>query len=186
MPQCCSKWSPLCSAWINSELVKTKAELRGYEAKAAETEVLVHEELASAEKLDKQGVEQADLVRAAKSAEDNYLLYLRKREEARITDALDAQRILNVAVAERPSVPSLPRESLLMYGLIGVFLAATVSAGAVFTLEYFDPSFHTPAEVEAFLNRPVLAAVPDEGGGVSYRLYGPNAPEAAFQPGETE
>lgn len=174
------------SAWINSELVKTKAELRGYEAKAAETQVLVRQTLASAEKLDKQGVEQGDLVRTAKAAEDNYLLYLHKREEARITDALDAQRILNVAIAEKPSVPSLPRESLLMYGLIGVFLAATVSAGAVFTLEYFDPSFHTPAEVEAFLNRPVLAAVPDQGGGVSYQLYGRNAPNAPFQSPESE
>jgi len=172
------------SAWINSELVKSQAELRGYEAKATATEDLVHQALANAETLDKQGVEQGDLVRTAKTAEDNYLLYLHKREEARITDALDAQRILNVAVAERPVVPSLPRESLLMYGLIGVFLAATVSAGAVFTLEYFDPSFHTPAEVEAFLNRPVLAAVPEEGGGVSYRLYSRDASTASFPSAE--
>jgi uncharacterized protein involved in exopolysaccharide biosynthesis len=171
------------SSWIDSELVKTKADVRGLEAKAAETENLVHQELAAAEKLDKQGVEQADLARTAKAAEDNYLLYQRKREEARITDALDERGILNVAVAERASVPSLPRESLLMYGLIGVFLAATVSAGAVFTLEYFDPSFHTPAEVEAFLNRPVLAAVPDEGGGVSYQLYR-SGPDARYQTGE--
>ena len=41
-----------------------------------------------------------------------------------------------------------------------------MSAGVVFTLEYFDPSFRTPAEVEAFFNRPVLAAVPDQQGGL--------------------
>jgi uncharacterized protein involved in exopolysaccharide biosynthesis len=148
--------------WIDSELVKAKAELRGYEAKAAETEKLAHEALASAQKLEVEGVEQADLLRAAKTAEDRYLLYSRKKEDARITDAFDVQRILNVAVAEKPIVPSLPSMSLLMYGLIGVFLAITVSSGTVFALEYFDPSFRTPSDVEEFSNRPVLAAVPDE------------------------
>jgi uncharacterized protein involved in exopolysaccharide biosynthesis len=152
--------------WIDSELVKSKAELRGYEAKAAETERLAHEAQANAEKLEIQGVEQQDLLRAAKTAEDKYSLYSRKREDARITDAFDEQRILNVAIAERPSVPSLPSMSLLMYGLIGVFLAITVSSGAVFALEYFDPSFRTPADLEGFSNSPVLAAVPDEDAGL--------------------
>jgi uncharacterized protein involved in exopolysaccharide biosynthesis len=158
-------------AWMSSELVKDKSELRGYEAKAAETEELVRQTIASAQKLDVEGVDQQDLIRTAKAAEENYLLYLRKREEARITDALDVQRILNVAIAEQPTVPSLPSQSLLMYGVVGIFLAITVSAGAMFTLEYLDPSFHTPEEVEIFLNRPVLAAVPDQDG-ISYRLYG--------------
>lgn len=152
--------------WIDSELVKSKAELRGYEANAAETERLAHEAQANAQKLEIQGVEQQDLLRAAKTAEDKALLYSRKREDARITDAFDEQRILNVAIAERPSVPSLPSMSLLMYGLIGVFLAITVSSGAVFALEYFDPSFRTPADLEGFSNSPVLAAVPDEDAGL--------------------
>jgi uncharacterized protein involved in exopolysaccharide biosynthesis len=158
-------------SWMSSELVKDKSELRGYEAKATETEQLIRQTLASAQKLDVEGVDQQDLVRAAKAAEESYLLYLRKREEARITDALDAQRILNVAISEQPTVPTLPSQSLLMYGAVGIFLAITISAGAMFTLEYLDPSFHTPAEVEIFLNRPVLAAVPDQDG-ISYRLYG--------------
>jgi uncharacterized protein involved in exopolysaccharide biosynthesis len=172
------------SAWINSELVKTKSELRGFEAKAAETEGLVHQTLDQAQKLDTQGVEQQDLLRTAKAAEENYLLYLRKREEARITDAFDAQRILNVAIAEKPTVPSLPRESLLMYGVVGLFLAITVSAGVVFMLEYFDPSFRTPMEVEAALNRPVLAAVPDEKG--SFMLYSQPAHSLPLQSSEND
>jgi uncharacterized protein involved in exopolysaccharide biosynthesis len=149
-------------AWMNSELVKEKSELRGYQAKATETETLVRETLASARELDVQGIEQQDLIRTAKAAEENYLLYLRKREEARISDAFDQQSILNVAIAEKPTVPSLPAESPLMFGLIGTFLALTVSAGVVFAVEYFDPSFRSPSEVEAVLQLPVLAAVPDK------------------------
>jgi uncharacterized protein involved in exopolysaccharide biosynthesis len=168
------------AAWINSDLVKTKSELRGYEAKATETEMLARQTLASAQKLDAQGVQQQDLIRSAKTAEENYLLYSRKREEARITDAFDTQRILNVAVTEKPRVPSLPNQSLTMSILVGLVLAVTVSAGVIFTLEYFDPSFRTPTEVEAFLNRPVLAAVPDQQGG--FRLASENAP---FQSSES-
>src|SRR5712692_836017 len=148
--------------WVNSELVKSKAELRGFEAKATETESLVRQTLASARELDAEGIEQQDLVRTTKAAEERYLTYLRKREEARITDAFDQHGFLNVTVAEKPTVPSLPAESPWMYGLVGLFLAFTVSAGAVFTLEYFDPSFRNSAEVEAVLNVPVLAAVPHQ------------------------
>ena len=148
--------------WIASELVKDKAELRGFQAKAAQTEQEVHQTLASARELDAQGIEQQDLVRTAKAAEENYLLYLRKREEARISDAFDQQSILNVAIAEKPTVPSLPAESPLMFALLGTFLALTVSAGVVFAVEYFDPSFRSPSEVEAVLQLPVLAAVPDK------------------------
>lgn len=170
------------ASWINSNLVQTKAELRGYEAKATETEMLARQTLTSAQKLDAQGIEQQDLIRATKAAEENYLLYSRKREEARITDAFDAQRILNVAITEKPSVPSLPSESLTMSLLVGLVLAVTISAGVVFTLEYFDPSFRTPAEVEAFLNRPLLAAVPDQQGG--FILSSENGNNALFQTSE--
>jgi uncharacterized protein involved in exopolysaccharide biosynthesis len=148
--------------WINSELVKDKADLRGLQAKASETEAQARNTMASARNLEVEGIEQQDLIRTAKAAEENYLLYLHKREEARISDAFDQQSILNVAIAEKATVPSLPAESPLMYGLIGTFLALTVSAGVVFAVEYFDPSFRSPSEVEAVLNLPVLAAVPDK------------------------
>jgi len=39
----------------------------------------------------------------------DYLLYLHKQEEARISDALDRQRISNVVVAEAATVPFKPQ-----------------------------------------------------------------------------
>jgi hypothetical protein len=91
------------------------------------------------------------------------LLYLRKREEARMADALDEQRILNVAIVDTPSIPSLPTGNRLQYALIGLLLASTLSVGVVFTIEYLDPSLRTPSEVMSELNIPVLAAVPQRG-----------------------
>jgi len=153
--------------WIQGELAKAKADLRGYQAKATETETIINQTMASARKLDADSIEQQDLLRTAKAAEDNYLLYSRKREEARISEALDQNKILNLAVAQRPMVPSFPAQSPWMLGLFGTMLAFAATAGMVFTLEYLDPSFRTPSEVRAVLNVPLLAAVPDQGGGVS-------------------
>jgi capsular polysaccharide biosynthesis protein len=109
------------------------------------------------------------LLREAKAAEDNYLLYVQKREQSRITDALDQMRILNVAVVEEPSVPVLPVHSRSMLAIIGLLVAAAVSVGFVFLLDFFDPSFHVPHEIEAAMNIPVLAAVPRSGNYHSHR-----------------
>ncbi len=148
--------------WLNSELVKAKAELKGYEAKEVETEAIVRSTLATVRQLDQAGVEQQALLRTAKTAEENYLLYLRKREESRINDALDQAKLLNVGVAEKATVPSLPSQSPWSLGLIAFALAATLSGGLVFALENFNVSFRTPAEVETGLNVMVLAAIPDQ------------------------
>ena len=71
-----------------------------------------------------------DLVREMKSAEGAYLLYVSKREEARIADALDAGGILNVTVAEQPSVPALPARSSMNLLAISFVVASAFSTGA--------------------------------------------------------
>jgi uncharacterized protein involved in exopolysaccharide biosynthesis len=147
-------------AWINEELAKAKADYSGLQARASALEAIVTKYDASAKDLEQKDILQQDLLREVKTDEENYLLYQRKREEARMTDALDRTRILNVAVAEQPMAPTLPSNSPLTLLLVGGLLAAAVSFGAAFTLEYLDPSFRTPSEVAAELNIPVLAAVP--------------------------
>ena len=147
--------------WLDGEIAKTQSDLQGQEARASEIESIIHQTMTKSEKLEEQGVEQQDLMRNAKAAEDNYMLYLRKREESRISDALDQSHILNVNIAQPATLPSLPAQPAWMFGLVGIALALTVSTGMAFTMEYLDPSFRTPAEVEAVLNLPVLAAVPE-------------------------
>src|SRR5215469_1570043 len=148
--------------WITSELAKAHADLQGDLAKAVETEAIIRETSMRVRQLDVNSVEQQNLVRASKAAEENYLLYLHKREEARITEALDQNHILNVGVAEKPSIPAFTEQSPWMLGLFGMVLALATSAGLVFTLESLDSTFRIPAEVQALLNIPVLATVPDQ------------------------
>ena len=152
-------------AWISEELAKAKADESSLRARAAAIQVIVAKYQANAHDLDQKGILQQDLLRNVKTEEENYLLYQHKREDARMTDALDRTRILNVAVADQPTMPALPSNSRWGVLLLGMLLATGVSIGMAFTLEYTNPSFRTPSEVFSELNIPVLAAVPQKSNG---------------------
>ena len=114
--------------------------------------------------LQDQSVVQQDLLRTAKADEENYLLYHRKREEARIADALDQRKIINAAVAEAPIPPLVPASLPTGVKLVlALMVAALVSLGLGFLMEYLDPSFRTPEEVQEYLEIPLLATVPRNG-----------------------
>jgi uncharacterized protein involved in exopolysaccharide biosynthesis len=149
--------------WLSEELAKAKAELPTLQASAASIEGSLRAYRERITLLDQKGFVQQDLSRSAKSAEESYLLYVNKREEARISDALDSKRISNVVIAEAATVPALPVNSPLLLMLLGGLLATSVSAGLAFTAEYFDPSFRTPDEVKQVLDVQVLAAIPKNG-----------------------
>jgi uncharacterized protein involved in exopolysaccharide biosynthesis len=146
--------------WINSELAKAKADLSGLQARETATQAIVDVYAAKARQLDEKGIMQQDLLRTEKANEENYLLYLKKSEEARIADALDATHILNVAVVQAPFVPALPSRSPWIFCLVGLLMASVASIGLVLVVDYLDQSFRTPSEVSAELGIPVLAAVP--------------------------
>ena len=148
--------------WVSSEMVKAQAEVQGLKARAAELQKSVNEYTLAAQQLDVNAINRQGLQRQVQSAEDNYLLYQKKREEARISDALDQTHIQNVAIVEEPNVPSLPEHSPWTLAALSALLAMTMSTGLVFATEYFDPSFRTPSEVETLLDIPVLAALPLE------------------------
>lgn len=146
--------------WARGELEKAKADLASLQARAQVTAAAVKSYQGTARSLDGKEVEQGDIMRAIKSAEENYVLSQRKEEEARISDALDRGRILNVAVAEPPSVPSLPSNHRFRVVLFGLIFATLVSAGLTFAAERTNSTFRTPAEIGSILNVPVLAAIP--------------------------
>jgi uncharacterized protein involved in exopolysaccharide biosynthesis len=146
--------------WVNSELAKAKSELASLEARAKSGSEQLKEYKETASRLEQQETLQQRLSRAIKTAEENYQLYQRKAEEARIADALDRKRIVNVAIAEPATAPR-PSSPLRLYVLLMAGLLATmVSLAFAYIADYFDPTFRTPDEVEAFMNLPVLATIP--------------------------
>jgi uncharacterized protein involved in exopolysaccharide biosynthesis len=113
--------------------------------------------------LDRKEILQQDMLRTAKADEENYMLYLRKAEEARISDALDRQRFSNVVVAEPATVPFTSQARWLLVVVLGGLIASLLSVTLAFVVDRWDPSFRTPEEVESFLGSPVVAAFPKNG-----------------------
>ena len=146
--------------WARMEMEKAQVQWDGLRARQSDASTQVASLRTFAQQMQSDSVDQQDLMRAARAEEDNYLLYLRKREEARIGDALDERRILNVAIVEPPAAPALPAHSVLLYFLLAFGLAMGFSVGIAFMMEYFDPTIRTPDEACGLLEVPVLAWLP--------------------------
>ncbi|HWZ83058.1 MAG TPA: hypothetical protein VNW47_10560 [Terriglobales bacterium] len=147
--------------WARMELEKTQVQhesLRERQAKASKQIAALREE---SEQLQADAVAQQQLVRAVKADEENFLLDQRKLEEARIGDALDDRRILNVALVGPPVAPALPVHSMLFWFALSLGLAVPAGIGAGFAAEYFDPTIRTPHEADQLLEAPVLAWLPE-------------------------
>jgi uncharacterized protein involved in exopolysaccharide biosynthesis len=142
---------------LKEELVKANEDLMGFRAKARATAPVVDTYRQQALLMDQKGIQRQDLIRNIKAAEDNYMLYVQKQEQARISDEMDKNSILNVAVAEAPGVPAFPVDSPLLLIFAGGVLALMISAAAAFMADYLDPSLRTPEEVVQFLGVPILA-----------------------------
>jgi len=146
--------------WARMELEKAEVRRNGLQAREADAVAQVSALRTLAQEMQASSVDQQDLMRTAKADEDAYLLYVHKREEARIGDALDQQRILNVAIVEPPVPAALPVHSIFLYFLLALGLAIAFSVGLAFTTEYFDSTIRTPAEAGMLLDVPVLAWLP--------------------------
>jgi uncharacterized protein involved in exopolysaccharide biosynthesis len=147
---------------MREDIARTQADLSSQKATAAAVQRSIQSIQTELVGLDQKAIRQADLFREVKADEGNYLLYLSKREQERTSDALDQRRIGNVAIAVPPVMPILAEYNPVLVIMIGIFLAALVSVGGVFALDYFDSSFRTPAEVFDILKIPVLASVPKQ------------------------
>jgi uncharacterized protein involved in exopolysaccharide biosynthesis len=82
-------------------------------------------------------VKQDALLRAVKASEDNFLLYSRKREQARIEHVLDQSRVANVAIAQQPTLTVEPASPKLILAIpLALFLACGAGIAIACGSEY--------------------------------------------------
>jgi uncharacterized protein involved in exopolysaccharide biosynthesis len=145
--------------WLRSELSRVEAERDALTARIAAVQQTIAAYRGRARTLDDQSAREQELRRAIKASEDNYLLYQRKEEEARIADAMDRTRIANVTLAEEPTPPAVP---VSRAGLVGggVLIALLLGTSLPFALDFFTPYFRSRDDVYTVLAIPVLAALP--------------------------
>jgi uncharacterized protein involved in exopolysaccharide biosynthesis len=148
--------------WAKEELGKAEVELGALNARAQAMSSELARSRGEARRLGEASLRQQDLLRSMKTAEDSYLLYAKKSEEARIGDALDERGIVNVTLAEAPVAPVLPKHSGWMVVFLGALAAGVSSTLLAFTADYLDPGFRSPEEVVACMHAPILASLPKE------------------------
>ena len=159
--------------WLRVELARAHSELASLQASAPAKERAVNEYRSLALDIDQKNIKRSDLIRLQKVTEEKFLLYLRKQEEARIEQELDRQRILNVAIAQHPTVPILPQPSLMTVKLgFSALFAAMLSLGGALGADHYSRTFRTSAEVAQHLELPVLGSVPLMGHGTTWQTEG--------------
>jgi uncharacterized protein involved in exopolysaccharide biosynthesis len=147
---------------LRAQLLTARADLRGARARYESLQAQVVAQRKTLQNLDQKGLTTEGLRREAKAAEDAYMLYQKKHEEARISAAMDQQKIVNVSIAQpaqRPLKPVGPRKAVNL--LLGLLLGALGGLGLAFVSEYFDHSLTTAKDVEARVGIPVLGSIPD-------------------------
>ena len=102
-----------------------------------------------------------ELTRAAKIAEDNYLLYSKKSEESRIGEQMDTQKMANVIVAEQPRTPVLAEPKASAASLAAYMIGSIFCFVLALGFKKMRRIVNTPWEVEGSLALPVLGTVPD-------------------------
>lgn len=117
--------------------------------------------LAQLDRLEGKAADFDSLEKGVAEAQRNLDLALQKRDQAAVDDALDRDRILNVAFAAKPAASSLPIQPRpALYIASGLFIAAFFGVGACVLAEMGRKTINSPAELDAITGVATLVAVP--------------------------
>jgi polysaccharide biosynthesis protein PslE len=144
----------------NAEITKIQAELEPLQVKVSGLQKRYNEIDSNLRQIDSRSNEFQDLKREAASNENNYQTYLKKSEEARISEDLDRRKMTNVSVIEEASVPITPAKTnkQKVFG-IGFFLSIALSLGLAYAAEYIPHCMTTPHNAQKKIGIPVLVSI---------------------------
>jgi uncharacterized protein involved in exopolysaccharide biosynthesis len=147
---------------LEMELLKTRAELASLAArrKPLQRQAVDLDERLAAIPPRERGLRA--LERRRDQDEQNYKTYMRRLEEARISRQMDRERIADVVVIQRASVPVKPirprkSKNMSLAALLGIL----AGVGLAFLSELLGEVFTTPGNAERNLDLPVIATISD-------------------------
>jgi uncharacterized protein involved in exopolysaccharide biosynthesis len=147
---------------LQEQFLQNEAELKALRGKKETQMAQLGEEHLKLEELNRIEVQLKQLQEDVEVNRQNYRLYQSKFEESRISDAMDAEKIANVAVIQRATAPSKPvSPRVLLNMVLAIFLGGFGGLGLAFFLEYLDDSLEKDEDVETYLELPALGSVPD-------------------------
>ncbi len=110
------------------------------------------------QKLDDLNKELIVLQRQRAADEQNYMLYLNKVEEAKVSEEMDQLKMSNISVIQAAEIPRIPAgRSRNVKLLLGAIVAGIMSVGLGFVLEYFQGVYTRPDQAAEDLGLPILA-----------------------------
>ena len=147
---------------ISSELIKARSQLIAHQIHKSELISMINDLKQGLNEMGNAKFIYETLIRQWQLVQDNYFLYAKKKEEARISEALDQDKVANVTIIDPATIPLRPipvnRKLTLV---LGFFLAMFVSIGTAFGLNFFDNLIRTPNDIERQLNIPVILVIPE-------------------------
>jgi uncharacterized protein involved in exopolysaccharide biosynthesis len=152
--------NPVYEARLN-KLLELEAKLKENRARKLSLE----EELARGKRqlvqLKQKALEFNRLDQEVKRYETSLELFRKREQEARIGDAMDQERLVNVQVVQRPGLPLPEEDNRNTTAMLALISGIVVSLGGAFGLEYVNRTLRFERDVERYLGLPVLAAVSD-------------------------
>ena len=90
-------------------------------------------------------------------------LYEKRQQEARIGEAMDQERLVNVEVIDRPKLPLQRTDNRKTPVALAILSGLVVALGGAFGTEYLNRTLRFEREVESRLHLPVIASIPQRG-----------------------
>lgn len=145
---------------VEGELARAEVSLTGLTARIISVSKQIGDLRGDLSRLETAAPDDQVLLREVTGAEQNFVLYSKKREEARVSQDMDRQKIANVALVDPPRAPAFPK-SKIGSGAPAAFLLGIVLVVALcFALGHRRNVVHTPWELESMTGLQVLATIP--------------------------
>ena len=143
---------------ILHSLLAARAELNALEARRNSLLKQVAAYSASAAELKKKSFLYDRLQQDVNTNKEALLLYKKKAEEARISDAMDEQKFTNATILERATIQRAGW-SLWITLLVTVLASMAIAVAGAFVMEFFNTTVRNEADVEEQIGLPVLATI---------------------------
>jgi len=146
---------------VKSALLSEGATLSALDAKAIVLEANLAKAREELKELNNHEVNIAQLERQKIVAENNFRKYSESREQARIDQALEMDRISNISIVQQPTLvmtPVAPNRPLNI--LIGILLGLFGAIGAAVAGEFLDQSIRTARDVKEQLGLDTIITIP--------------------------
>jgi uncharacterized protein involved in exopolysaccharide biosynthesis len=148
---------------VTASIVQNQAERQALKARRGELAEQVKQLQSNLSNVEGSTVAFTTLRQKVTELENNYQLYAQKRDEAQMAYAMDADKLLNVAVAQTPTFSITPfRPKPVVDLLLGSFTAIFLASFMVFFAEMGRATIATPRELDMLSRHPLLATVPLE------------------------